>query len=438
MVVELSVDRVVAGGDGLAEWDGLKVFVRGAVGGERVRARVLERKRDYAVAQAVEIVNASPARRTPPCRYYPECGGCQLQHLSYSEQLIVKQGFVEESLRRLGRVSLSAARVTGAADEWHYRNKTQYPVNEYGIGFYRRASHHIVDVEQCLLHPESFDVARRAFVAGLDARIDTPYSERYRDGNIRYVVLRTGEPPESLQATVVTRTESLNPKLVESVLGSSAIGAVLQSHNPHRSNRIIGSVPRLVAGSGSLTMAVADLVYHVSPGSFFQVNAQQAAVLTEAVLRLAGLQGNETVLDLYCGVGLTSLLLARHARRVVGIELDPVAVIDARANAAAQGIKNAEFTCADAEKATELGRGEVDVVVLDPPRKGCGLEALASLVALGPRRVVYVSCNPATLARDLAILLTAGYEPKCLELIDMFPQTAHVESICLLERRANQ
>ncbi len=433
MVVELEVSRVVAGGDGLADWSGLKVFVRGAVTGERVRARVVERKRDYAVAQTIEVLKASRDRRSPPCRYYPECGGCQLQHLTYQGQLAAKQEFVEESLRRLGGVRMQAGSVIGSTEEWHYRNKTQYPVNEYGIGYFRRSSHHLIDVERCLLHPGSFDTARQAFAAALDARLEAPYSERYRDGNIRHIVLRTGEPFGQVCATVVSRTESLDPRLVSRVMESGAVSGILHSSNPHPGNRILGTTPRLLAGDATIEMNLASARFRVSPTSFFQVNARQAGVLAEAVLRLAKLQGSETVLDLYCGVGLTTLVLAPRAARVIGIEIDPLAVADARANAAAHGISNVHFSCADAEAVT--GLKQADVVVLDPPRKGCSRAALAGLVALQPTRMIYVSCNPATLARDIGILAHAGYEPVRLELIDMFPQTAHIESVCLVERR---
>jgi 23S rRNA (uracil1939-C5)-methyltransferase len=433
MVVELTVDRIVAGGDGLAQWDGLKVFVRGAAAGERVSARVLERKRDYAVARTEMVLDASPVRRSPPCRYFGDCGGCQLQHITYDAQLEAKRALVDESLRRLGRLEIAAGSVAAAPAEWRYRNKTQYPVNQYGIGFYRRASHHVVDTKQCLLHPETFDRARNAFVAAFDAGLERPYSELHRDGNIRHLVLRTGHPAGAVHATVVTRTERLNPGLVESVMHSGTVQAVLHSVNQGPGNRIIGSAPRAIAGDPRLTMAAAGSVFEVSPGSFFQVNAPQAERLVDTVLRLAEPQAGETALDLYCGVGLTSLALARHCARVVGVELDPGAVADARANAAAHGIDNAEFICADAEDSTNFGRAEL--VVLDPPRKGCSQETLAGLAALGPRRMVYVSCNPATLARDLAALRGLGYEAQALELIDMFPQTAHVESVCLVTRR---
>lgn len=435
--MELAVRQLVAGGDGIAEWDGMKVFVRGAAPKEIVRARLLERRRDYAVAETVEVLNASPDRRIPPCPLFGMCGGCQLQHLNYSGQLAAKRFIAEETLRRLGHLSLEAATVHPAPVEWHYRNKTQYPVQTSGVGFYRRFSHDLVNVSQCLLHPPSFDEIRRHFLNQLTAGLETPYSEPHHRGNIRHLILRTGLPVTRTHAIIVTRENTLNHQLVDRLIGSGLVAAVLQSHNPDRGNRILGSPPRLVAGTdSSIVMELAGLRIAVPPGAFFQVNTQQAAVLADAVVRLAGLQGHEKVLELYCGCGLLTLNLARYCRRVVGIEIDSVAVEQARSNATANGLDNATFHHGDVEALSDIGKAEL--VVLDPPRRGCSRQVLQRIAAASPRRIIYVSCNPATLARDVAFLAELNYRPSRLELIDMFPQTSHIESVCLIESNSTR
>jgi 23S rRNA (uracil1939-C5)-methyltransferase len=435
MVVELLIDKLVQGGDGLATLDGMKVFVPFSAPQERVRARIVTQKRDYAVAEIEEILEPSPLRVSAPCPHYGVCGGCQLQHINYQGQLVVKKIYVNEALQRIGQVFVPVRNVTTEAEPWHYRNKTQYPVGTVGkemaIGFFRRGTHDLLDVPACLLHPVEFDRLREAIRAILLAAGETGYDESKHNGNVRHVVLRQGICDGGLLAIVVTRTSQFDQRAAELIAEQPGVTGVMQSVVSTRTNRIMGPQTAVLAGSGHLSQTVLGSTFQVSASSFFQVNIQQAEELVRKILKHVAPKGDELVLDLYSGVGMISLLLAPFVQRVSAIEADATAVEDAKANALAQAVRNVEFFCGDV--AREIGRvTSTDVVILDPPRKGCPAETLRQIAALKPKRIVYVSCNPATLARDLATLEQSGYTTHEIEPVDMFPQTFHVEVIARL------
>jgi 23S rRNA (uracil1939-C5)-methyltransferase len=435
MVVELLVDKLVQGGDGLATLDGMKVFVPFSAPQERVRARIVTRKRDYAVAEIEEIIEPSPLRISAPCPYYGACGGCQLQHINYQGQLVVKKLYVNEALQRIGQVFVPVRNVTTEAEPWHYRNKTQYPVGMTGdgmaIGFFRRGTHELLDVPTCLLHPVEFDRLREAIRAILVAAGETGYDETKHTGNVRHVVLRQGTRDGGLLAIVVTRTPQFDPRAAELIAEQPGVTGVVHSVVPARTNRIMGSQATVLSGSGHLNQSVLGKSFRVSAPSFFQVNIQQAEELCRKILKHVAPNGDELLLDLYSGVGMISLLMAPFVQRVTAIEADVNAVEDAKANALDQAVRNVEFICGDVNR--ELSRvASTDVVILDPPRKGCPAETLRQIAKLRPKRIVYVSCNPATLARDLATLEQSGYTTHEIEPVDMFPQTFHVEVIARL------
>lgn len=436
MVAELLVDKLVQGGDGLAQMDGLKVFVRYAAPQELVRARIVMRKRDYAIAEIEEVLEPSPLRVPPKCPYYRDCGGCQLQHISDEGQLVVKKLLVNETLQRVGKLFVPVRNVTSQPKPWRYRNKTQYPVgaaNGLAIGFFRRDSHDLIDIKECLLHPAEFDALRAAALDAIIATGETGYVESSHTGNIKHVVLRRSSPGGAVVAFVVTRTPALDRQFVEILAGHMGVAGVVQNINPTRTNRILSGRSFVVSGRGATAQTVLDRTFRVSAASFFQVNTAQAEELCNKVIKHVVPQGNETVVDLYSGVGMLSLAIAPYVRRVVGIEIGPEAVDDAIFNAHTHGIRNAEFVCEDVDSAI-AGIDEADIVVLDPPRKGCAPETLRRISELKPRRIVYVSCNPATLARDLAVLEQLGYETHEVEPVDMFPQTFHVEMVARLSR----
>lgn len=433
--VELAVDRVVAGGAGMATLDGRKVFVPFSAPGERVRVRLITTKRDYAVARLDAVLEPSPHRRPPPCPLFGRCGGCQLQHIGYDEQLRVKQGIVADALRRIGRLELPVAPVVPAPDEWHYRNKTQYAVGfERGpvIGYYYAGTHRIIAADTCPLHPPRFDAARRAAAGWLEGAAGEAYREDSHSGNVRHLILRTDGT--RTVATVATRTREIDAELIRRLQAVPEVGAVVQTVNPERTNRILGVQTRPILGEPGLEYTLAGNRLRVFPTAFFQVNTVQAEALAALVrARLAGRQWPQ-VIDLYSGVGALALAVADLAGRVIGVELDRDAVADARANAELNSRGNVEFREADIETSQLPAVGADDAVILDPPRRGAGRELLAALVAARPARVIYVSCDPATLARDLAVLAAAGYRAASVEPLDMFPQTAHVETVVTLDR----
>ena len=436
MVIELFVDKLVQGGDGLAQMDGLKVFVRYAAPQELVRARIVTRKRDYAVAEIDEVLEPSPLRVPPKCPYYGECGGCQLQHISDEGQLVVKKLLVNETLQRIGKLFVPVRNVTSQPKPWRYRNKTQYPVgaaNGLSIGFFRRDSHDLLDIKECLLHPVEFDTLRAIALEAMIATGETGYIESSHAGNIKHLVLRQSSPGGAVLALVVTRTPALDRQFVETLAGHPGVAGVVQNINSAPTNRILSGRSLIVNGRGAIAQMVLGRSFRISAASFFQVNTAQAEELCNKVIKHVAPQGNETVVDLYSGVGMLSLAVAPYVGRVTGIEIGPEAVDDAIFNAHAHGVRNAEFICDDVDRAISSIE-DADVVILDPPRKGCSPETLRRVVGLKPRRIVYVSCNPATLARDLAALDQLGYATHEVEPVDMFPQTFHVEMVARLSR----
>jgi 23S rRNA (uracil1939-C5)-methyltransferase len=435
MVVDLQIDKLVQGGDGLATFDGMKVFVPLSAPQERVRARIVTQKRDYAVAEIEEILEPSPLRVAAPCPHFGVCGGCQLQHINYQGQLVVKKLYVNEALQRIGQVFVPVRNVTTEAEPWHYRNKTQYPVGSTGsgmaIGFFKRGTHDLLDVPTCLLHPVEFDRLRDAIQAILVAAGETAYNEAKHEGNVRHIVVRQGTRDGGLLAIVVTRTAQFDRRAAELIAEQPGLTGVVHSVVPARTNRIMGPQATVLAGNGHLNQSVLGKTFQVSAPSFFQVNIQQAEELCRKILKHVAPKGDELVLDLYSGVGMISLLVAPFIQHVTAIEADATAVEDAKANAQTQAVRNVEFICGDVSR--QIGRvASTDVVILDPPRKGCPAETLRRIAALRPKRIVYVSCNPATLARDLATLEQSGYTTHEIEPVDMFPQTFHVEVIARL------
>jgi len=450
VVARLKIDRLVAGGTGLAQLHGMKVFVPFAAPGESVQARVVVRKRDYAVAELVEVLEPSPDRVAPPCPYFGACGGCQLQHLKYEAQLVAKKLIINDALQRIGRVFVPVRNIPPADPIFRYRNKTQYPVGRVrglpgpgqivdrkpeivdspAVGFYRHETHDLIDIPSCLLHPEPFDRVRRVFLDALLATGEQPYDEETDKGNIRHLMMRTNGA-EHL-AVVMTRTESLAPEVVQALAGEPGVTGVVQNVNPDKTNRIVGERFLVHSGRDTLDIKVLDRTFRVSAGSFFQVNLTQAEEICRKMLKFLAPGGDEELLDLYSGVGMLSLVAARFVKTVTGIESDETAVADARLNAERNSEPNARFMAGDVDTLISQVT-KADLVVLDPPRKGCSPATLKALTLLKPRRMVYVSCIPATLARDLNVLETLGYRATDIEPVDMFCQTSHVEVVCRLE-----
>ena len=456
-LISLRITGLSHEGEGVGRHRDLAVFVPGGVPGDRLEVRVTEIKRNYARGKIVSVGEPSLIRTNPRCGIYEPCGGCQLQHIDYARQLELKAQLVRDALDRIGKLSEVKVHPTlGAAHPWHYRNKAQFPV---GIsvggpprivgGCYARGTHRIIDAEECYIqHPTNNAIlaqARRLIEKyGLSV-----YDETTGRGLVRHVLARVGTRTGEAMAVIVTNGESIPRgsdfarELMASVPG---LVSVVQNVNTRRTNVTLGAETRLLAGRETIEDRIGDLKFKISARSFFQVNPEQTEILYAKALEYAALTGAETVIDAYCGIGTITLFLARRAEslarregrspgRIYGIEEVPEAIKDARENAELNGVVNAEFQVGRVEEiAPELyARGvRAEVVVVDPPRRGCEPSVLETFVSMTPARVVYVSCNPATLARDLAYLGERGYRTEEVQPVDMFPHTSHVECVIMM------
>lgn len=444
--VTVAVAGLGTGGEGVGRWQGFTVFVPHVLPGEEAEVRITTVKKRYARGELVRLLTESPQRVAPPCPVYQRCGGCQLQHLSYAGQLQVKQRLVEDALAHIGGLRQVAVHATrGAADPWHYRNKMQFPVGRRGrdivIGCYAPGTHDIVDTAACAIQQPANNTVAAAAREAIASLGIAPYDERTGRGIIRHVLGRVGTASGDVMVVLVTATDALpHAAAVIAQLRRHIPGlaSVVQNVNPRRTNVILGDKTRVLWGRACITDRLGPFTFNISAQSFFQVNTAQAQVLYDTAVAYAGLTGSETVIDVYCGTGTISLFLARRAARVYGVEEVAAAVDDARANARLNGVDNVEFIAGDATavmpRLYEQG-ARPDVIVTDPPRAGCTPAVLDAFAAMRPRRIVYVSCNPASLARDLAYLAAKGYEAREIQPVDMFPQTCHVECVVLMSRQ---
>lgn len=436
----LVIDGYASDGAGVARLDGMVVFVQGGIRGEACDVRLTHVGRSALWGRVEEVVNPSPARIFPRCLHYTKCGGCQFRHMNYAEELEAKRIRVEDALRRLGGAEIHVSAILGAEQVDRYRNKAQFPVAKGPrIGFYRPRSHDVIDVDDCLLQGEAAARLRGAVKEWMAEYSIPAYNERTFTGLVRHVYVRTNRAGRSLccllvngrgvprEAELVRALRRAEPNLAGIVLG------VNEKHN----NVILGDSYRTLWGEDFLSDTLCGLTFRLSVPSFYQVNPAQTEVLYGKALEFAGLTGAETVLDLYCGIGTISLVMARKAGMVWGAEVVPQAVDDAIANAQRNHIENARFLCADAGEAARYLEGEgvrPDVVCVDPPRKGLAEDVVDTIADMGPQRVVYVSCDPGTLGRDVKRFAGRGYTLKKAVAVDMFPRTAHVETVCLLSK----
>jgi len=424
---------------------GMAVFVPGALPGERIRARIVKPGKRFAFARLEAVDSVSPDRVAPPCPVYRRCGGCVAQHMSYARSLEFKRGQVRDCLRRIGGEgfrTLDVPPVLGMEEPWHFRNKGSFPVSGKPggpvIGFFAPRSHEVVDAQAgCLVQHPAANAAVAAVRAWMEEHLIAPYDEAAHAGELRHIVTRTARDGSTM-VTLVSREPSLpaEDRLADRLRGAvPGLASVMVCHNPSRTNVVLNGPVRPLWGAEYMEDTLCGLRFRIAPHSFLQVNHVQAEALYARVLEYAALSGAETVVDAYCGAGTISLPLARRARRVIGIESVPQAVDDARFNAARNGIANAEFVPDLAERALPaLAAGGLapDAVVVDPPRKGCDPATLEAIAQASPSRVVYVSCNPATLARDAAVLTNAGYRAAAVQPVDMFCWAGDVETVMLL------
>ena len=449
--VRVTVEDVNNLGYGVGHLDGLTVFVRGGVTGETVTAKVIKVTKSYLVALVQEIPERSEKRCAPDCGSYPACGGCVYRHITYAHELELKRAYVKNAFRKAGvDAEVEEVRTTGRTEG--YRNKAQYPITAdprtgaLEIGFYAGSSHRLVPAENCCLQPAVFGRISHDVVRFLTEHGISAYDENTHGGLVRHLYLRRGEETGEVLVCLVLNGRSLpdgDAFAAELMRRYPEIVGVLLNENTERTNVVLGGRYRLLEGKDYLTDRLCGLTFRISPESFYQVNHGACELLYGVAKERAGLTGRERVIDLYCGIGTIGLTMADRAAEVLGLEIVPQAVECAKENALRNGIANARFACGDAGnpetllgKAAQLSGGDLSdaVVILDPPRKGTTRELIAALDEYRVPRVVYVSCNPDTLARDCATFVAHGYRLSPVTPVDLFPRTGHVESVCVLSK----
>lgn len=475
-IEEVEITGYSSEGEGICRVDGCAVFVPNAIRGEVCTVKLTHVSRNSAHAKIEQIIKRSPHRIARICPEAKLCGGCQLHHMDYAEELQFKAQKVTDALNRIGGQALERVPITGSmaspdaeTNGWTagYRNKAQYPVAEQNgkpvAGFYKSRTHNVISVRRCAILPELFDRVRDVVISWAEEDRVPAYVETTGKGLLRHIYVRKGAVTGQIMVCLVVNGTSLprEARLVNALRREiPGLASVILSVNPKKTNVVLGDRFRTLWGSGEIEDELCGFTFRLSPRSFYQVNHDQAERLYAKAVELADLHGTETVLDLYCGTGTITLALSRHAGRTIGVEVVPEAIEDAKENARRNGVKNVEFFCADAAEAAarfarQIPKGElneekdrkdgflaplgmtggVDVIVVDPPRKGLAPEVIDAMVMMAPARIVYVSCDPATLARDVKLLSQRGYSLTHAEAFDLFPRTFHVETVVQLVRK---
>ncbi|MCS1352042.1 23S rRNA (uracil(1939)-C(5))-methyltransferase RlmD [Mechercharimyces sp. CAU 1602] len=427
-------------GDGIGRVDGFTLFVPQAIPGEIVEVQVVQVKKTYGKAHVKSWEKESPARVQPPCPIYDRCGGCQVQHLSYTAQLEMKREQVQDQFERIAKLShVHIHPVKGMDNPWQYRNKAQVPVaknkGKIVAGFYQAGTHHIIDMDQCLIQrPENDETVRMVKEIAQECGLSI-YNEKTHQGLLRHIIVRTGVKTNEQMVILVTNGKELpqQAKVVRALQSRlPQVKSIVHNINQQKNNVIMGRENKLLWGEPYIQDMIGKVTFSISPHSFYQVNPEQTEVLYEQVRQYAQLSGTETVIDAYCGIGTIALYLAEHAGYVYGIESVPQAIEDAKKNASLNGVEHVHFEAGLAEEVMPQWQQQgitPEVVVVDPPRKGCAPELLDAIVEMNPDRLVYVSCNPSTLARDSRYLQEKGWLIQEVQPVDMFPQTSHVECV---------
>ena len=436
----VTIEGYGEGGMGVARIDGRVVFVHGALRGEKCRVLILKTLKSVAFAKVLEVIEPSSERITPDCPYFPRCGGCTYRHIRYEEELRLKKQRVQDNLSRIGGSDVTVEEILGARDTLRYRNKAQYPVSKDGaVGFYRARTHEVIECEHCLLVKPEADAAAEALREYMQSCRVAGYDEKTGRGLVRHLYIRSNAAGESLVCVLVNGDKLPEEDRLVTLLRDACpkCAGIVLGTNTKKGNVILGDRYRTLWGSDRLEDTLCGKTFRLSVPSFYQVNRVQAERLYAKAIEFAGLTGQETVLDLYCGAGTITLALSDHAKKVLGAEIVPEAIDDARENAARNGVKNAEFFCGDAsDVAKKLARENLrpDVITVDPPRKGLAADVVESIAEMQPGRVVYVSCDSATMARDVKRLADLGYTAQRACAVDMFPRADHVETVVLLSK----
>lgn len=445
-LVTLEIEDCGIDGEGIGKADGFTVFVKDAVIGDTVTAKIMKSKKHYGYGKLMEILQPSPYRVEPKCAFARQCGGCQLQALSYEQQLVFKTNKVKGHLERIGGFKdLPMEPIIGMDEPYHYRNKAQFPVgrNKEGkiiTGFYAGRTHTIIENRDCALGvPENKEVLNRV-ISHMEKWNIAPYDETTGNGLVRHILIRYGYFTGEVMVCLILNGTKLphEEELTETLREIKGMTSITVNVNKKKSNVILGEEIRILWGQGYITDKIGDISYQISPLSFYQVNPKQTQKLYAKALEYADLHGDETVWDLYCGIGTISLFLAQQAKFVRGVEIIPQAIENANENARINNITNVEFFTGKAEEVLpreyEKNGIYADVIVVDPPRKGCDETLLETMIKMQPKRIVYVSCDSATLARDLKYLCANGYSLTRVCPVDQFGGTVHVETVVLLSR----
>ena len=446
-IVTVKIEDLSSDGLGVGRCDGIALFVKDTVLGDVAEVKIMKMKKTYGYARLMRLLTPSSVRIEPPCPVSRQCGGCQIQAMDYEAQLKFKEEKVRNNLQRIGKLeNIPMEPVIGMETPFRYRNKAQFPVGRdregrLTAGFYAGRTHAIISCEDCLLGAEINKKILDIVLSHMDRFGIEPYDEGTGQGLVRHIMIREGRKTGQIMVCIVVNGIRLPESdiLVKALASLPGMTSITLNVNQEKTNVIMGKKQILLWGSEYIEDLIGDVRFRISPLSFYQVNPQQTEKLYGKALEYAGLTGEETVWDLYCGIGTISLFLARSAKRVYGVEIVPAAIDDARENALLNHMTNAEFFVGKAEEVLpEKYRTEgisADVIVVDPPRKGCQENVLETMVQMEPKRIVYVSCDSATLARDLNYLCTHGYEVKKVCPVDMFPQSVHVETVVGLQRK---
>lgn len=449
-LVTLTIDDMGVDGEGIGHAEGYTLFVKDALIGDVIHAKVMKMKKNYGYARMMDIITPSPDRTEPKCPYHKQCGGCQIQALSYEKQLEYKKNKVLNNLVRIGGLTdLPEFDLIGMDEPYHYRNKAQFPFGtdkngDIVTGFYAGRTHSIISNTKCYLGVDENEQILQIILEHLKKYQIPAYEEQTGKGLLRHVLIRKGFTTGELMICLILNGTQM-PKMQELVNKLTKIPGMTSitiNVNKKQTNVIMGQEMISVWGQDYITDYIGSVKYQISPLSFFQVNPVQTKKLYERALEYAQVESGETVWDLYCGIGTISLFLAQKAQQVYGVEIVPQAIEDAKRNAILNGFENAEFYVGKAEEVLPQKYREegvkADVIVVDPPRKGCDEALLQTIVQMQPKRVVYVSCDSATLARDLKYLAGEGYEVEKGTVVDQFPHTTHVETVCLLTQNLAQ
>ena len=453
-VLTVKIEDMGHDGEGIGKCEGYTLFVKDTVIGDLAEVKVIKAKKNYGYARLMRLIEPSPHRVEPICPVARPCGGCQLQMLDYAEQLRFKEKKIAQNLQRIGGMTeIPMEPIVGMESPFRYRNKAQFPIGQDKngkliTGFYAGRTHQIMENRNCYLGVEQNEEILNRILAWMEENSVSAYQEETGKGLVRHVLIRFGFTTKEIMVCLVVNGKKLpaEKKLIQSLTELEGMTSITLSVNRERTNVIMGKEIRCLWGQEFITDYIGKVKYQISPLSFYQVNPVQTEKLYSLALEYAGLTGEETVWDLYCGIGTISLFLAQKAKKVYGVEIVPEAIADAKNNAKINGIENAEFFVGKSEevlpeyyeKYAKEHPGEhahADVIVVDPPRKGCEQSVLDTMVQMEPERIVYVSCDSATLARDVKYLRENGYEIRKVKATDMFPMSVHVETVVGLQRK---